>query len=274
MPELSVSMPTHNAGRFIGEAIESVLAQEGVDFELLIVNDGSTDNTLDVIQTYLDTRIRLFTNTRKRGIACCHNRVIAESQSPYIAHVDSDDIVAPGALQKVLEAIKVDDSIGQVHCHFYDIDEFGKISEEDCRVRRQKFQKSRPLNMDYRYKILVSGNVINHLRTYKKEIFQTLGTFNENLKRGIDLEMAIRIVDKFRIQLVPEYLYYYRIHSANTTRKRRFQRFWYLLERYWMCRRLLDNGSVHFMQEDPYDLNKLMLESFRNLLPRSRSKRK
>jgi glycosyltransferase involved in cell wall biosynthesis len=97
MPELTVSMPAYNTAPFVGAAIKSVLDQEGVDFELIVVDDGSTDSTSDVVRSFHDARVRLIQNKQRMGIGYCHNLVIRESSSPFIAHVDSDDLVLPGA---------------------------------------------------------------------------------------------------------------------------------------------------------------------------------
>jgi len=76
MPELTVAMPAYNTGRYIGEAIESVLRQEGVDFELVVVDDGSADDTVRVVRGFPSPRIRLIENGARRGIAHCHNVVL------------------------------------------------------------------------------------------------------------------------------------------------------------------------------------------------------
>lgn len=251
MPELTVSMPAYNTGKYIGEAIESVLRQEGVEFELIAVDDGSQDNTAEIVQSFKDPRIRLIRNERNMGIAYCHNLVIEQSTSPFIAHADSDDLVLPGAFQKMIAVLISSPNIGQVHCNYFVIDENGRIIRDSSLNGR--------LDMDYKRELLVRGGVINHLRTYRREVFQTIGKFNEELKYSIDTEMALRIVDKYEIKLVPEFLYCQRLHEGNNTQSLRFKelRFWF--QRLLFCRRLLKSDRIQFLRQKDYNFNRLMI---------------
>ncbi len=97
-PAITVLMPAHNAGKYIGEAIDSVLSQSFTDFELLIVNDGSTDETEALIEAYTDTRIVLI-RQKKQGIAAALNRGLSHARAAYIARFDADDICHPDRLR-------------------------------------------------------------------------------------------------------------------------------------------------------------------------------
>ena len=91
-PLVSVVMPAYNGEKYIGESIESILRQTYDDLELIIVEDKSTDHTLQVIQTYSDTRIHLYTNERNLGISYSTNFGIDHSNGKYIALLDDDDL--------------------------------------------------------------------------------------------------------------------------------------------------------------------------------------
>jgi glycosyltransferase involved in cell wall biosynthesis len=265
-------MPAHNSGRFIGRAIESVLQQQGIDFELIVVDDGSQDNTAEVVLSFHDPRIKLIRNVKNMGVSYCHNLVIEQSAAPFIAHVDSDDIVLPGAFQKVVAKLRSDPMIGQAHCYFFDINEQGKTTPESFRRRKELFLKIRPPDMDYKRELLIQGTVINALRTYRREVFQVVGKFDESVVYGEDLEMALRIVDRYKIGLVPEFLYCSRVHDGNHARNLSFQglRFW--LQRLMFCRRLAKNDQLRFLKAKEYSLTRLMLIGlFRSvLIPRCR----
>lgn len=97
-PEITVLMPAFNAGRYIGEAIRSVLGQTFSDFELLIINDGSTDNTADVIHAFSDERI-IVINQDNRGVAAALNTGLLHARAPYIARFDADDVCYPTRLK-------------------------------------------------------------------------------------------------------------------------------------------------------------------------------
>jgi len=258
MPELTVSMPAYNTGKYIGEAIESVLRQESIDFELVVIDDGSQDNTAKVVKSFKDPRIRLINNKKNMGISYCHNVVIRESNSPFISHVDSDDLILSGAFQKMISTLKSFPNLGQVHCYYFVINEDGKM-RDSIPNRRKNLVKSIKPDMDYRRELLIRGGIMNHLRTYRREVFDVVGKFNEKLKRSVDYEMALRIVDKYDIKLVPDFLYCARIHKNNTTQSLRFKeiRFWF--QRLLVCRRLLKSNKIDFLKQKEYNVNRLMI---------------
>jgi glycosyltransferase involved in cell wall biosynthesis len=97
-PKVTVLMPAYNAGKYIGEAIRSVLEQSFTDFELLIVNDGSTDDTLNVIHSFNDERIVVISQKNK-GVAAALNTGLYQARAPYIARFDADDVCYPYRLQ-------------------------------------------------------------------------------------------------------------------------------------------------------------------------------
>jgi glycosyltransferase involved in cell wall biosynthesis len=97
-PKVTVLMPAYNAGKYIGEAITSVLGQSFTDFELFIINDGSTDETVKIIQSFNDPRIVLI-NQDNKGIAVALNLGLSYARAPYIARFDADDICYPNRLK-------------------------------------------------------------------------------------------------------------------------------------------------------------------------------
>lgn len=99
MELVSVIMPTYNCGRFIAESISSVLAQTYTRWELLIVDDCSTDNTADLVASFNDPRIRYQRNAQNEGAALTRNRALREAKGRYIAFLDADDLWAPEKLE-------------------------------------------------------------------------------------------------------------------------------------------------------------------------------
>src|SRR4051794_9639418 len=91
MPAISVLMPAYNSGKYVGEAIQSILNQTYSNFELFIIDDGSKDNTKEVISNFKDDRIKFFQNEENLGLIITRNKLIQLATSPFIAFLDSDD---------------------------------------------------------------------------------------------------------------------------------------------------------------------------------------
>jgi glycosyltransferase involved in cell wall biosynthesis len=101
-PAVTVLMPAYNAGRYIHEAVESVLAQTFTDFQFLIINDGSTDNTADILASFSDPRIEIISRPNK-GLIASLNEGLAAACAPFVARMDADDVCLPGRLQVQLD---------------------------------------------------------------------------------------------------------------------------------------------------------------------------
>ena len=114
---ISVLLPVYNRDQYLAEAINSILNQKHKGFELIVVDDGSTDSTPDLLRWYVakDKRIKVFTNEKNMGIAYTRNRAISESSGEYIAVMDSDDVANPNRLEKSLKMIK---NVDFVYSHY------------------------------------------------------------------------------------------------------------------------------------------------------------
>ena len=265
MSELAVSMPAFNSGQYIKEAINSVLRQDGVDFELIVIDDSSHDNTAEIVNSIADARIRLIKKRQNMGIAHCHNLVIEQCKSTFIAHVDSDDIVLPGAFERMLRELKSNNNISYVHCNYTFIDDHGQTINKTSLRSRNRFLESRDVAIDYRRELLIrGGEAANHLRTYRREVFDVVGPFNERLKYGEDYDMALRIADKFTIKLVPDILYLKRIHKDSITESLPLQSILFFINRLQICRNLVKSGEITFTKNKKYNLRKLMIWSLLN----------
>lgn len=123
--KVTVLMPAYNAGNYIAEAIQSLLQQSFVDFKLLIVNDGSTDNTEQIIRSFTDARIHLL-NLPHRGIAAALNKGLSKTDSIYIARFDADDICFPERLQQQVSFLDNHQDYVMVGCDAEYVSESGE----------------------------------------------------------------------------------------------------------------------------------------------------
>ncbi len=252
-PELTVAMPAYRSAPYIRQAIDSVLMQEDVELELIVVDDASPDDLASLVAAYEDPRVRLLSrHARRRGIAHCHNRIIEQSRAPFIAHVDSDDfLIRSDALRMMVDVLHQNSHAGQAHCYFYNVNAEGRLQRDEARRQWNDLRHRRPVGIDYRYRLLVSGAVMNPLRTYRREVFDRVGRFNETLRIGEDYEMALRMLDHYQFVLVPEFLYARRRHAHNTDRDRRFRHLHAWAARWANCWRLTRRGQLRFLRDDP-----------------------
>lgn len=105
MPDVTVLMAVHNGGAYLRPAIDSILAQTYRDFEFIIVNDGSTDETESICRSYTDPRVRVITLPENRGLSAALNRGLAETRTPLVARLDADDLAEPDRLERQRDAM-------------------------------------------------------------------------------------------------------------------------------------------------------------------------
>ena len=196
-PLVSVVIPTYNRGHVIGRAIESVLQQSLSDFELIIVDDSSTDNSCEVVGLYCDSRIRLIRNTQNRGANFCRNIGIKESKGKYIAFQDSDDEWTADKLEvqiRYMQENNLKASFGP-----YKIIETSRVVPSNF----QQYVNNSSLVREVlkRYNIVGTPTLV-----IEKCIVNDVGMFDEQLPRMQDYDYAIRIVKKYDIGCCPHIL--------------------------------------------------------------------
>ena len=270
---ITVAMPAYNAGAFIRRALESILSQEGVELEIIVVDDASTDDTVEVARSINDSRCRVLQNESRRGIGYCHNRILRESRFEIISHVDADDWIRKGALSKLAHALESDPKIGLAHCYYLDVDENGSTTIDEFRQRRTAFRRQRPVELDYRNALGRSASYANALRTYRRSTLRDLGGFNEKIPFGIDYDMALRVLEQHEIRLVPEFLYVRRLHSHNTTESLRWKRYRMWFRKYWIRRSLLRGGQITYWSDARFDLAQFLAQEWQIFRERIRSSR-
>lgn len=129
MPRVSVLMSVYNGGTYLREAIDSILQQKFTNFEFIIINDGSTDHSAEIMQSYYDPRIRYLENDKNIGLISSLNRGLALAESPYIARMDADDISLPGRLAKQVNFLNEHSEVGALGGSVQIIDGCGSLSD-------------------------------------------------------------------------------------------------------------------------------------------------
>lgn len=214
-PTVTVVLPTYNRARVIGETIDSILAQQFHDFELLVVADGCTDETDAVVTAYGDPRIRIVHQPNSGGPAKPRNTGVQQARGRYIAFCDDDDLWVPEKLQKQIAWME---STPDIALSYTSGVTFG---EGDYFAKRTIKRGPRG---DHFRRLLYGNFVPNSSVVVRKSVLDVVGPFNVDTRlHGVeDYEMWLRISYRYRLACLDEPLIRYRIHGttlgANRTR--------------------------------------------------------
>jgi len=180
-------MTVYNCAEYIGEAIESVLIQNYPKFELVIINDGSTDNTKEVISRYDDERIR-YIYQENGGMSNALNRAVREAKGQYIMPLDSDDMMTPDFIASHLQEFKKHPEADLVYSDVLLIDS----SSNPIRVmKKPEYQNRRHMIRD----LFRAGHPIIPFRLgIRKSVYDKIGLYDETLRIGMDYDMIRRFV--------------------------------------------------------------------------------
>ncbi|GAA0891436.1 glycosyltransferase [Fulvivirga kasyanovii] len=210
MELVSVIMPAYNAAPYIGVAIESIINQTYSNWELLIADDGSTDNTREIIEKYDDSRIKLYHNNCNQGNLKTVNKLFAMAAGDYIAIQDADDWCDTTKLDVQLQAFKNHRQIGVCGTQSVKLDNNGKV------LKRSNF----PLTHEGITKFIPEDYTFTSASVMiRRSVYLDIGGFNDYFDRrgGADWYWISLILERFKMLNVPQHLYFYRYNPASIT---------------------------------------------------------
>lgn len=210
-------MPVFNAEKYLSESVESILAQTFTDFEFICVDDGSTDGSLELLETYAqrDERIQIIRNNRIKGEAGARNTGIGTAQGLYIAGQDADDISLPSRLERQVAYMQVSPDVGVLGSGMLVIDASGHpirnwtVFEDDIVLRCL---------------CLVSDPIPHPSVMVRKDIIDMLGGYREDLIVATDYEAWVRAASICKLSNLSETLIYYRIYPGQLSAQRNLMR--------------------------------------------------
>ncbi len=208
MPTVSVVIVTYNKADTVSAAIESVLRQTFSDLEILVVDDGSTDDTVRKVAAYGD-RVR-YIQKINGGTGSARNRGIAEARGKYVAFLDGDDLWLPRKLELQMEAFKREPALVAVQCGAYCVDPYLRVLEtRRCSPRRDSLKE-----------FLFFNNLPAFASTVivRRDVFDRVGGFALDLVILSDWDMACRLARAGTLRSVPELLVLYRQYPKNQSR--------------------------------------------------------
>jgi glycosyltransferase involved in cell wall biosynthesis len=213
-PKVSVVMLVLNGRRFIREAIESIVAQTYRNLELVVVDDGSTDGTGDIVKLFMSRiDIRYVRHSENRGIAFSVNDGIRNTTGDMISFLDHDDLWFPNFVETQIRYLEEHPDVGMVHSDFRTIDAEGKILEESMCRCRNIMEPSGHIFRDLFMRNRICANTV----MIRRECLTRCGGFDERLRWG-DYHLWMRISRHYKIDFVPEVLTCYRQHATQSTR--------------------------------------------------------
>jgi glycosyltransferase involved in cell wall biosynthesis len=208
MPDVSVVIPTHNRRRLLGQAVRSALGQVGVEVEVVVVDDGSSDGTADAVAALGDDRVRLIQHRRPLGVAAARNAGAGAARGAWVALLDDDDLWAPDKLKRQLEAASAAEA-GWVYAGVVEIDAEGRLlgggvppSPEEllAGLRRRNLMPAGSSNVAVRSDLLSAS-----------------GGFDPRLRHLADWDLWLRLAGLGPPACVPAPLVAYRLHHGQAT---------------------------------------------------------
>ncbi len=208
-PTVTAVIPAYNGSRFIREAIDSALAQTWQDIEVLVVDDGSTDETPAILAAY-GARIRVIRKPNG-GTGSALNAGIRAARGAWIAWLSQDDAWEPNKIERQLEAVRMHPGVGLVYSDYWQVDEEGRVVG--------RFDGACPAGRVARILRLIRRMYINANSTLiPRTVFGHVGYYDES-ETAVDLDMFLRILDRYDILRVPEPLLRYRLHPGQVTKR-------------------------------------------------------
>lgn len=203
---ISVVMPVFNRENYLRQAIESILKQTYQDFELIVVDNGSTDNCLTIAQeySYIDSRVKIIVqNQQGYSKALGLGYSLADDKSAYLCTVDSDDFISINCFESAKTFLDKYSNTSYIYSQYYDVDELGNnpVLGSRCRI-------------NYDYKLLLFKFMTFHFRLIRKEAYQKVGGINQSLNCASDYDLCLKLSEVGEVKQLKEPLYYYRNHSS------------------------------------------------------------
>lgn len=205
-PLFSVLIANYNNGNFLEEALESVFSQSYQNWEIVIVDDGSSDNSKDVLKIISDSRIRVYYNSKNRGCGFTKRKCVLLAKGEICGFLDPDDTLHPEALYTMVHQHLLAPDIALVYStHFICNEnlEVKKIAEYVGGIKKEESY------------LTATEKVISQFATFKRGKYLETEGINKNFKKAVDQDLYFKIEEKGRIYFFNQSLYYYRQHSGS-----------------------------------------------------------
>jgi glycosyltransferase involved in cell wall biosynthesis len=213
-PKVCVCIPTYNAAAFLADAIGSVLAQTFSDFDLIVSDDASDDETPSICRKYDDPRFRASRSDRRLGQAGNWNRCLELASGEYVILLHADDQLLPGYLERAVAILDANEDVGLVHCAVRHVDEAGQPLALQRLFDDDKIDR----DSETLRHLLLDGCVISPAGvTVRRAVYEDVGRFTDSIVWGVDWHMWIRVALRHPVAYLSEPLALYRDHAESGT---------------------------------------------------------
>jgi len=217
-PKVSVCIPVYNGQDYIAEAIESVQAQTFHDYEIIVCDNCSTDDTEKIVRSYDDARIRYCRNEKNLGLVGNANRCLELSEGEYICILHHDDTMLPENLELKAKVLDENPQVGFVHSNLYWVDEGGNVLSEWLEdAQRDYIEDGKKVFLRYMKRMPKGALIFIGSVLARKECYVELGGFREDLPHSNDNEMWLRLSLFYDVACVGKPLVTWRQHGTSTS---------------------------------------------------------
>jgi len=248
-PEVTVLMSVYNGEKYLRESIDSILNQTFKDFEFLIINDGSTDKTAEILKSYSDPRIEIMNNPKNIGLAKSLNKGLKIAKGKYIARQDADDISLFNRLEIESEFLDTHQEIGLVGTWFTVICDNGDEMINRCPNTKNALIKKTLLKKNQ----FAHGSVM-----FRKKCIEKTGFYRGEFKLSQDYDFWLRISENYKVANIPLYLHKWRFLYDSTSVKKKIKQEKYVK----LAQKLARQRKIHG-KDVLQNFNK---EKFKNLI--------
>ncbi len=201
---VSIILPTYNGSRYLPQSVESCLGQTYKNLELIVVDDGSTEDIVGILKPYKDPRLRIFRHEKNLGLPQALNTGFRNSTGKYLTWTSDDNYYADEAIEEMSRFLQTYPEVDFVYADSYILD------ESDGNPAPKVQRNALPEDLSVR-------NGIGACFLYKRKVYETIGEYNPRFFLAEDYDYWIRVAQRFRMQRLFRPLYYYRFHRNSLT---------------------------------------------------------
>jgi glycosyltransferase involved in cell wall biosynthesis len=245
MPKISIIIPSYNCGQYIGEAINSILTQTYKDLEVIVVDDGSEDNTKEALFTYIEKKLIRYIFQENRGPGAARNTGIKVAKGQYITFLDADDVLLPESIEKRCNFLDKHPNVFLVFGDYYKIEKSGKDHntpqlKKECFLQNFRILMKRKEENEYIFEHFCPDVIERNLSVplmsgsmmIKREAINKCGYFNERIKYGEGTHFCLKVANEFPVGYLDIPTWIYNNHRSNLSKNDLNKRESYSIERW------------------------------------------